>query len=173
MAQPLNAEAKNHEFIAILKKVNLFSGLSTNDEAIAHIAELMTVESHPAHHTLITESETGDKFYVLLKGQVSIHKNTPDGESYKVVILKSENHPALGEGGIVEAEPRSATVVCDVACEFLVLSREQFNKFTDAYPEWSIPIMKSIFKTLMGRVRKLNNDLMLLHNALTNEIRGH
>ncbi len=173
MAQPLKTEEQNHEFVEILKKVALFSGIATNNLALIKLAELMTVEHHPVNHTLIKESETGDKFFVLLKGQVSIHKNTPDGDSYKVVILKSENHPALGEGGIVEAEPRSATVVCDVPCEFLVLSREQFNKFTEANPEWSIPVMKSIFKTLMGRVRKLNNDLMLLHNALTNEIRGH
>ena len=172
MALPLE-KPQPAQWAEILRKVALFSALKENSEALEQIASEMTVEVHGANHTLITEGELGDKFYILLRGQVSIHKNTADGESYKVVILRSEITPALGEGGIVEAEPRSATVVCDGECEFLVLSREHFEAFTKKYPQWAIPIMHSLFKTLMGRVRKLNNDLMLLHNALTTEIRGH
>jgi CRP-like cAMP-binding protein len=161
------------QWIEVLKKVTLFESLKTNDEALGHLASLMITETHKTNHTLITEGELGDKFYILLNGQVSIHKTTPEGDGYKVVILKSEFRPALGEGGIIEAEPRSATVICDTECEFLVLSRERFQTFSKEFPQWSIPIMTSLFKTLMGRVRKLNNDLMLLHKALTTEIRGH
>ena len=80
--------------------------------------------------------------------------------------------PALGEGGLIEAEPRSATVKMDIDSQCLVLTRDAFAKFGDAHPDWALPILKKIATTLMGRLRQTSNDLMLLHKALMNEIRG-
>jgi len=167
-------EGKKNEgsIVEVLRKVSLLAGLKENTAALEALSKLMTMTDFPAGATLIEEGQLGDHFFVLLQGQVSVYKRTPDGDSYKVAILKSEMTPALGEGGLIEAEPRSATVKTDVACMCLVLTRESFAHFCDNHPDWALPVLKKISVALMGRLRQTSNDLMLLHKALMNEIRG-
>jgi len=158
--------------IHALSKVPLFSTLHQIPEALKALASIMKIQKYNAGSILLTEGELGDQFFVLIEGQVSVYKKTPEGDSYKVAILKSENTPALGEGGLIEAEPRTATIQCDSNCACLVLTRDQFLIFSEKYPEWSVPILKKIAIQLMGRLKQTNNDLMLLHKALMNEIRS-
>ena len=156
---------------SILAKVPLLQGLKDNKAALDYLNGIMILKEYPANHMLIEEGALGDEFYVLIEGQVSVYKKTPDGDIYKVVILKSEMIPALGEGGLIEAEPRSATVKTDVPSKFLLLTRENFLKFCDVHPEWAIFILKRLALNLMGNLRKTSDDLMLLHKALMNEVR--
>jgi CRP/FNR family cyclic AMP-dependent transcriptional regulator len=156
----------------ILSRVSLFAGLKDNREALEALSRLMVLTPFPAGAILIEEGTLGDQFFVLIEGQVSIYKKTPDGDSYKVAILKQEMTPALGEGGLVEAEPRSAKVKTDMNCKCLVLGRDGFAEFCNKNPAWALPILQKISVGLMGRLRQTSNDLMLLHKALMNEIRG-
>jgi CRP-like cAMP-binding protein len=158
--------------IILLGKVPLLKGLSQNKSALEALSGLMILKTFPSGHTLLTEGQMGDEFFVMTKGTVSVYKKTPEGEMYKVVILKASFHPALGEGGLIESEPRSATVICDEPCEFLVLTRDSFSKFSSTHPEWALPILKEIAVQLMTRIRQTSRDVMLLHKALMNEIRG-
>ena len=158
--------------IQSLEKVGLFAGLKTDKEALAYLAQMMVQKTLPVHHELIKEGDLGDEFYVLLRGQVSIYKNTPEGDRYKVVILKSDIAPSFAEAGLIQSEPRSATVVCDVESDFLVLNQKDFAKFCAQKPNWAVPILQKLSLNLMGNLRKTSNDLMLLHRALMNEIRS-
>ncbi len=162
----------DESIVEVLRRVSVLVGLKDNTPALEALSQLMAMTEFAAGSTLIEEGELGDQFFVLLRGQVSVYKRTPDGDSYKVAILKSEITPALGEGGLIEAEPRSATVKTDVSCVCLVLSREAFARFCDLHPDWALPVLKKISVTLMVRLRQTSNDLMLLHRALMNEIRG-
>lgn len=156
----------------ILSRVPLLQGLKNLPEALKALAQIMNLKNFSAGHTLLLEGQTGDEFFVLIEGQVSIYKNTPEGDSYKVVILKAEMTPALGEGGLIEPEPRSATVKCDVDCKCLVLNRHDFSQFCERNPQWAVPILQRLSLNLMATLRKTSHDLMLLHKALMNEIRS-
>ncbi len=156
----------------VLSKVPLFSGLKENWEAFGILEKMMTVKDVPSGEMIIREGDTGDEFYILIQGQVSISKKTPDGDSYKVVILKSDIHPGMGEAGLIDKDTRTATIACDVHCQFLVLTRDQFADFCLKYPEYATPILQKISVMLMGRLKQTSNDLMLLHKALMGEIRG-
>ncbi len=156
----------------LLSKVGLFAGLKDKVGAFAGLAEIMQIKDFSLGHKLTVEGQMGDELFILINGQVSITKNTPEGDSYKVVILNSSITPALGEGGLIEAEPRSATITCDTNCKCLVLTRESFLLFTEKNPEWAVPILQKIALTLMIRLRQTSGDLMLLHKALMDEIRG-
>ena len=156
----------------VLSRVPLLHGLRDKPEALKALADIMKVKHVPTGYTLLTEGEKGDEFFVLIEGQVSIYKNTPEGDSYKVVILKADVTPSLGEAGLIEPEPRSATVKCDVECKFLVLNRHDFSQFGEKYPQWAVPILQRLSLNLMATLRKTSHDLMLLHKALMNEIRS-
>lgn len=160
------------EKVDILSKVALFSTIQSDQTALELLAKIMNVKTYPNGHTLIEEGTVGDDFFVLIEGQVSIFKNTPEGDSYKVVILNHQSHPSFGEGGLIEAEPRSATVKCDTEVKCLVLKRIDFEDFCGKNPKNALPIVKKISVALMKRLKQTSNDLMLLHKALMHEIRG-
>ncbi len=156
----------------ILSHVGLFSGLKDIPEALAALSNIMKQEEFSAGKALLTEGEVGADFYILISGQVSVYKKTTESDLYKVAILTDKMTPGLGEAGLIEAEPRSATILCDNQCQFLVLNRESFGKFCDQHPVWAIPILKKIAVQLITRLGQSSRDVLLLHKALMNEIRG-
>ncbi|HPI40272.1 MAG TPA: cyclic nucleotide-binding domain-containing protein [Pseudobdellovibrionaceae bacterium] len=160
------------EKIAVLDRVKVLGGLKGNREAQNILVHLMKEKAFKADHVVIQEGKVEHEFFILLKGQVSVYKNTPENASYKVAILKDEQTPALGEGGLIEGDSRTATVRCDTDCQFLVLNRTDFNVFCEKYPQWALPIVRNIATFLISRLHQSNNDVILLHKALMHEIRG-
>lgn len=161
------------EFLPILKKVGLFSELQNNDAALIFIESCMTQKKFEKDHVLIKQGDaTGSDFFVLIAGQVSIYKKTPEGDEYKVAVLNGSMTPGFGEGGLMEGEVRSATITCDTSVVCYVLSREGFNKIGMEHPEYAFPIIKKIAQNLMKTLNQTSQDLMLLHQALMNEIRS-
>ena len=158
---------------SVLKNVGLFADLKNDDEALKLFASTMKIQIFKKGHEIITEGNFGDEFFILIDGAVSISKKTPDGDAYKVVILKADSNPALGEGGLIEKEPRSATITCECDCKFMVLTQADFLNFCTQHPRIAVPVLKSLSITLIARLRKMNDDFMLLHKALMSEIRGH
>lgn len=173
MTKPLKNIHTNLVAIDVIKKVDIFQTLSSNDLALEDLCKYLIYIKKPKGFPIIKEGDVGDRFFVLLKGQVGVYKKTPEGDEYKVVIVDDQSHQGLGDGGLVEAEKRSATVICECDCEFFVLTQESFQNFSEEHPEWALPIYKDLFKKQMKRMRKLTIDIMLLHKALTNEIRGN
>ncbi|MES3037205.1 MAG: cyclic nucleotide-binding domain-containing protein [Bdellovibrionota bacterium] len=161
------------QYLQILKKVGLFSELHGNEKALTYIKEQMTFKQFPVGHTLIQQGAKGTELYVMVEGQVSIFKKTPEGDAYKVAVLNGNSAPAFGEGGLMEGEVRSATIVCDTEVSCFILTREVFNIIGEIHPEFAFPIIKKIASNLMKTLGQTSHDLMLLHQALMNEIRSN
>jgi CRP-like cAMP-binding protein len=111
--------------------------------------------------------------FLLVEGDAVVTKSTPEGESYRVAILRAEQFAFFGEGGLLDSEARSATIRAETPCRCLVLHREMFEKFGREHPQWAMPILLRIARVVMTRLRKTNHDMGLLYNALVAEIRGH
>lgn len=156
----------------ILRQVGLFAGVKDSPEAMKLVTAMMKKKSFGAGHVLIEQGTSGQEFFVLTKGSVAISKKTAEGDGYKVVVLNHQNHPAFGEGGLMDDEVRSATIVCESAVECLVLSKTDFDAFCSRSPQYALPIFKKIAISLMSRLNQTSNDLMLLHKALMDEIRN-
>ena len=86
--------------------------------------------------------------------------------------MDHKSHPAFGEGGLMDGEVRSATIVCESPVDCLVLTKSDFDAFCARSPQYALPIFRKIAKSLMARLNQTSNDLMLLHKALMDEIRN-
>lgn len=162
----------NQDWEPFLKKVTLFSDLSGNHQALRELSNIMHPQFYKKGSILIEQGQSGDEFFVLIRGDVSVSKKTPDGDEYKVALLGSENSPAFGEGGLMEGEVRSATILCESDATCLVLNKKDFDLFSQNKPEWALPIVKRIAKSIMTRLNQTSQDLILLHQALMKEIRS-
>jgi CRP-like cAMP-binding protein len=79
-------------------------------------------------------------------------------------------HVFFGEVGLIDKDKRSATVVCKTDCEFYVLSRENFLALGARSPSIGLIITRELTKIVCQRLRKANNDIITLFDALVEEV---
>jgi len=155
-----------------LRQVSLFSEIKDLPHALETLAATMKFCAFRKSQALITEGETGAEMYFLLDGQVAIHKSTPEGDKFAVATLSAEQRPFFGEGAMLDEDARSATIIAESECNCMVLSRPDFEDFCRKHPNWALPVLQKIARVVNGRLRKSNNDFIVLYNALVKEIRG-
>ena len=82
---------------------------------------------------LITEGETGEGLFLVLKGEVEVTKK--DGGGEKVLLAKLKEGDVFGEISLLQDLPTTATVRALNNGECLVLPRREFNSTMARHPE--------------------------------------
>jgi CRP-like cAMP-binding protein len=154
--------SSDSEILEALKHVSLLTEIHHNDLAIQALARLVDFVHFKANVDIIVEGTEGSEMFILMKGSASVFKATLGGEPYKVAILSGDKFIAFGEGGLIGADKRGATIRTIENCDCLKIKREDFEKFASESPAQSVMI----------RLRQSNEDMLLLYNALVAEIRG-
>ncbi len=129
--------------VAILKKVNFFSGLS--GEYLSTIAMNMKAVKTAAGTAVFHEGDAGDSFYIVIKGKVLVHKK-------ETKIVELEGGQVFGEMAILDNEKRSASVT---AVEDTLLFKLESDTFYDIIAD-KIEIAKGIIRMLTARLRMQN-----------------
>ncbi len=155
-----------------LRHVSLLVDLHANEEALGALAAIMEDRVFSPGATILEEGAVGSELFILISGEVDIFKSTPEGDPFKVAVLSGERCPVFGESGLIESEPRSATIRSASEAVCLVLDRPGFDHFCEVHPQWALMIYRRIAQAVLGRFKKANDDLMLLYKALMAEIRG-
>lgn len=155
-----------------LRRVPLFTDIHGNEEALRELACVITHATYAPGETIVRENDAGSEMFILVQGAASVYRHTAEGELYRVTILKGEENAFFGEGALLDSDSRSATIRADVECVCLILEREAFADFGKRHPAWAFPVLVRIARAVMARLRKTNQDLTLVYNALVSEIRG-
>ena len=134
------------EKVIFLKGVSLFEHIPPNDLIV--IAQISHEENIPKGHPIFKENDTGDSLYLIVSGDVLIHKS-------------EENLANIGSGGvfgdmaILDSEPRSASATTEDDSVLLKIEREDFSDLLHETPEISL----GIIRVLCGRVREANDRM--------------
>ena len=153
----------------ILSKVSLFADIRDNSEAFSVLYMFMMVRFYRTGEVIIQEGDAGSDFFILADGSASVFKKTQDGDLYKVAILAGHMGTFFGEGGLLEADTRTATIRAETECRCLVLTKADFDSFSNQYPQWALPILKRVAQAIMNRLKNMNHDMGLLYKALVDE----
>lgn len=159
--------------IELLKQISLFEKLVGDPMALEELARLFTTVSYPQGHAVIvegSESQENEALYIIKTGTVEVIKKTRPGDPYKVAELSADMNIFFGELALLDREKRSATVVCKTDCVFYVLSRKDFLALGDRFPATGLIITREISKIICQRLRKANNDVITLFDALVEEV---
>jgi len=90
--------------------------------------------------------------YIIVSGEVQIHKMLDDGVEMKIKLAEGE---CFGEMAILDGLPRSGTVIASSDGTFLAIGREEFMDILRVYPE----IALKIIKILSERMRKEHTNV--------------
>lgn len=156
--------------ISRLQQVSLFKDIKDDRGALQKIENIISVRNFSKGHKIITEGEQGNEMFILNKGRVRIEKNTLQNESYTVVSLSEEMNVFFGEQALMDNDFRSATVLAETDCECYVLTKTDFDALGNESPRIGLVITREIAKILSGRLRKSNQDVITIFEALVKEV---
>ena len=123
-----------------LKKSPLFSKLEEDlvTKIVSH-GELVTVaDGEP----LMSEGESADAFFVILKGTVSVLVSSSGGEAIEVAELGDSE--ILGEMGVLRSTPRSATVKARGSLVVARFSADVFTRLFDKVPGFGLAVSSAL-----------------------------
>ena len=160
----------NNKIIEKLRAVSIFEFVRDDVESLTTFSEMIETRHYKKGHEIIKEGEEGDEFFILFKGNVEICKDTLAKETYTVVKLNSENNAFFGELALIDNDRRSATVIAGSDCELLVIKKEKFLQFGDKNSRVGLLVTRRISQILAQRLRRANQDVVTLYEALVGEI---
>jgi CRP/FNR family transcriptional regulator, cyclic AMP receptor protein len=128
--------------IAFLQNVPLFAGMTSQE--LLDVAGIVKEVTFPSDTTIIREDDIGDYMFILVEGEVLIHRRS-------VQICKLRSRDFFGEISILDGGPRSASVTTLSNCQLLRIDQRDF---------WQILIDRntlavSMVKVLAQRLRQM------------------
>lgn len=127
-----------------LSNVPMFAGCSKKE--LAAIAKASDQLSLAGGSTLTRQDESAREAFVILSGKATVKRN-----GRKVAELGPGD--AVGELGLLDRGPRTATVTVDEPSEVLVIGPREFSALLTDVPTLS----KKLLVTLAAKVRELDS----------------
>ncbi len=153
-----------------LGKIKLFGTLKDDEARMTLLASIAAWQKCKAGDEVISEGMEGSELYILYRGKVSVHKRTLDREPYTIVTLRDYEDVFFGELALMDREVRSASVTAETDCEFLVINRDDFTRLGEQDPRLGLLVTRAIGKELSKRLRKANQDIIILFEALVEQV---
>ena len=131
------------EKVLFLKSIDLFRALPA--EELAQIAEIAEEQEFVAGDPIFGEGEPGDALYLVVEGQVRVHKSSK-------LLATLGVRDVVGEMAVLDGEPRSASVTTVSDATLLKIGRDDFRDILTERPE----IAMGVIKVLSNRLRATN-----------------
>ena len=127
------------------------------------VVSYMTPLRIPANTTFIKEGDSGDDGFLalLLEGEVVVESiSVSRTEPVTICVLGAGT--LVGEVGLIDRAPRSATILADTEVECEMLSLERFEGLQRSAPRICIQLLTNLGRSLSQKLRKANRELAVL-----------
>lgn len=144
--------------IESLGKLKAFANFNPSEvEKLAEVSDRVQVN---ANEMVFPEGAPSDHMYVILKGKVRVER----GDQQKVVLARLETGDFFGDLSLFDGGPRSAAVIAETPCEFMVIAETTLGVLAGDSPRAVIKLLVAIGGALAARLRQGNQkyfDLLL------------
>ena len=141
----------------LLKSVPLFAGLPNN--LLQALASVVMHRSVPRLSTIVAEGDPVDSLYIVISGRLKVMMGEADGKEVILSIVGAGEF--FGEMGLIDDEPRSASVVTMEPCELLSITRRDFNACLAENFEMAMAVMRGLVRRLREADRKIGSLALL------------
>ena len=132
---------------------------SFTPEQLRGLATMVMRRSAPRGTALIREGDVADCLYVVMSGRVKVMMGEADGKETILSILGPGDF--CGEMGLIDDNPRSASVIAIEACDLLALTRQAFRKCLVENAGLAMAVMRVLVRRLREADRKIGSLAML------------
>jgi CRP/FNR family cyclic AMP-dependent transcriptional regulator len=142
---------------AVLKSVPMFASFSPDQ--LRALETMIMRRSAPRGSAIVREGEPADVLYIVVSGRLKVMMGEADGKETILSILGPGEF--FGEMGLIDENPRSATVVAIEPCEMLALTRRDFRRCLVENANLAMAVMRVLVQRLRDADRKIGSLAML------------
>jgi CRP/FNR family cyclic AMP-dependent transcriptional regulator len=142
---------------AVLKAVPLFATIS--DEQLRMLTTMVTRRSASRNTTIMSSGDATDSLYIVLSGRLKVMMSDSEGKEVILAILGPGEF--FGEMGLIDDEPRSASVVSIEPCELLSIAKRDFKRVISENSEMALSVMRGLVRRLREADRKIGSLALL------------
>ena len=136
-----------------------------NDNEYFKALEYFTEKAYFEGDFLVKEGEYSDTAFILLKGEVSIIKETIYKDDYIITDIKGGGDEFFGEVNLIDRGLVTSTIKAKTDIKTLEISHDEFVRMIDEIPTTAIKILWIITHDITKHLRKADNDVITLFNA--------
>lgn len=137
--------------ITALRCLPMFSGL--HESALEPIARVAMMRKAPRGSTVVMAGDRTDFVYLILSGSLKVQVCDEDGREVILTLLGPGE--LFGEMGVLDDNPRSATVVAAQSSELIVISKVDFKRVLQDNFDVCLYIMRNLVHRLRIADRKI------------------
>jgi MFS superfamily sulfate permease-like transporter len=157
----LRAEAKEFKNDEIpLARIDLLLSLTAAE--IEAVKSHTRCEAYSCGQTIFREGDPGQELFIVTKGRVSAYLSQSGGSDIRLVTFAPGT--VFGELAILDAGPRSASVIADDDVICYVLSEQEFAALATNAPAVAIKLLAGLGRELSGRLRRANRMIHQLES---------
>jgi CRP/FNR family cyclic AMP-dependent transcriptional regulator len=123
------------------------------------LTTMVTRRSAARSTTIMAGGDATDSLYIVLSGRLKVMMSDSDGKEVILSILGPGEF--FGEMGLIDDEPRSASVVTIEACELLAIAKRDFKKCLLENNEMAMAVMRGLVRRLREADRKIGSLALL------------
>ena len=125
------------------------------------VVSYMRPERIKAGEVVIREGEStrNDFMALVLDGEVTVENSVAAAHDSMVVSILGPGS-LIGEMGIIDGGPRSATCTASTALALAVLTREALTRLMDTHPSVAARLLLAMSKRIADHLRETNRKLM-------------
>jgi CRP/FNR family transcriptional regulator/CRP/FNR family cyclic AMP-dependent transcriptional regulator len=131
----------------------LFAGLS--EQQRAGLLSRMQHRVYEADAPIVNRGDCSDRFFLINEGRVKVVIYTEDGE--EVILGTLTKGEYFGEMGLLDGEPRSASVIALELTQTLSIDRSQFLTFLREVPAATMNIFRALCERLRFADRRIED----------------
>ena len=138
---------------AVLKSIPLFASFS--EPQVVTLLKYVQHRSFARHVYVMHAGEETDSIYVILAGRVKVV--IADDQGREVILGFMGPQEFFGEMGILDDQPRSASIFTLEPCEMLRLSKAAFMSCLKENSEVAMLVIRNLVKRLRAADRKIES----------------
>jgi sulfate permease, SulP family len=150
----LYAQPQLHRDEIPLAEIGLFAKFDSMD--LAAIESYLQRTSYQQGDIIFREGDPGREVFIVTKGTASAFLQSPNSA---IRLATFAPGTVFGELAILDAGPRSATVVADEDLVCFVLTMSKYTALREKHPSVAMRILAAIGRELSGRLRTANRTI--------------
>ena len=159
---------KNKSIQDYVKDIPFFADL--NEDEFKLVVQRFGVYKAAAGETVFTEGDQSSHLCLVAEGSISIFKHISDAEQLQVAEIKAGG--SIGEMGILDGQPVSATAIASVNAIVFLISRTEFKRLVFENKEIGVKFLWKIGRIISVRLRKttgLLSDISISNSDIGEE----